>query len=113
MPTVLAKLTGNPVRDGAQMAALNAFAAPVAYLTGGNGTGADHTLSGGAERLGKVWLGTELAGADYFTYAPDSGVFEPVAELGDEVGLGVHGSLIRLRDPGLFPCAPDASYHFN
>ena len=158
MPTVLAKLTGNPVRDGAQMAALNAFAAPVAYLTGGNGTGADHTLSSGAERLGKIWLGTELAGsgtvtpaalkiaerglrntlvhvgilpeadrvpgpgrtrvvevagADYFTYAPDSGVFEPVAELGDEVGLGVHGSLIRLRDPGLFPCAPDASYHFN
>ncbi len=156
VPTVLAKLSGDPVRDAAQMAALTAFAAPVAYLTGGgNGTGADHTLSGGAERLGKIWLGTELAGAgtvtpaalkiaerglrntlvhvgilpeadrvpgpgrtrvvevagaDYFTYAPDSGVFEPVAELGDEVAAGQLAGRVHFPET---PWAPPVEFHFQ
>lgn len=134
VPTVLTKRSADPARFARQMAALRAFGAPLAYITsGGNGTGADHTLSGGVERVGAIGLGTELGGAgtvtpaalkiverglrnilvhagilpeamriageaagrivevkgaDYFVYAPDSGVFEPVVELGDEVVAG-------------------------
>ncbi|HEY0419733.1 MAG TPA: succinylglutamate desuccinylase/aspartoacylase family protein, partial [Acetobacteraceae bacterium] len=70
VPTVLTKRGADAKRNEAQLAALRAFAAPVAYITGGgNGTGADHTLSGGAERLGKICLGTELAGSGTVTQA--------------------------------------------
>lgn len=155
VPTVLTKRSADPVRHAAQMAALRAFAAPVAYVTGGgNGTGADHTLSGGAERLGKVCLGTELAGggtvtraaltiaerglrnilvhvgilpegariegaastrvvevggADYFIYAPESGVFEPVAELGDEVAAGQLAGRVHFPET---PWAPAVEFRF-
>jgi predicted deacylase len=156
VPTVLTKRSGDPVRDAALLAALNAFAAPVAYITGGgNGTGADHTLSGGAQRLGKICLGTELAGsgsvtpaalkiaerglrnvlvhvgilpeseripgpgktrvvevggADYFIYAPESGVFEPVVELGDEVAAGQLAGRVHFPET---PWAPAVEFHFQ
>ena len=110
------------------------FASPLAYITpGGSGTGADNTLSGGAERLGFPALGTELggsgtvtpaalrivqrglnnllvhagilpesariaapkptrivtvAGPEHFVYASESGVWEPMVELGQEVKVG-------------------------
>jgi predicted deacylase len=136
VPTVLTRRSADPKTFKANMDALRAFAAPLAYLTtgGNNGSGTDNTLSGGVERMGwGVWLGTELGGsgtvtpaalklverglrnilvhagilpkrmrikgeavtrvvevvgADYFTYTPEPGVFEPVAELGDEVKAG-------------------------
>jgi len=47
-----------------QLAALRAFGAPLAYIaTGGGGSGANHTQSGGAERHGVTMIGTELGGA--------------------------------------------------
>jgi hypothetical protein len=46
------------------MALLRAFGGPLAYIAGGgNGTGTDSTLMGGAERAGKLALGTELGGS--------------------------------------------------
>lgn len=133
VPTVLMKRPDDPQRYASQLAALKAFGAPMAYLTGGgHGTGADHTLSSAAARQGPLHLGTELGGAgaltpaalqiaqvglqnilvhmgilpisqridseptrilevggaDYFVYAPDNGVFEPVVELGETVESG-------------------------
>lgn len=130
VPTVLMKRPEDPIRFKEQLAALQAFGAPLAYLTGGgHGTGAADTLSSAAVRQGTLHLGTELGGSgtltpvalqiaerglqnilvylgilpasmkieteetrildvggsDYFVYAPDSGVFEPVVELGESV----------------------------
>jgi predicted deacylase len=155
VPTVLTKRSPDAKRFKAQLAALHAFGAPLAYITsGGSGTGADHTLSGGAERVGPITLGTELGGsgtvtpaalriverglrnvlvhvgilpkrmrikgeavtrvvevggAEYFNYAPESGVFEPVADLGDEVKAGQLAGRIHFPET---PWAPSVPFHF-
>ena len=156
VPTVLAKRSDIPGRFQAQMAALHAFGAPLAYIVGGNnnGTGTDNTLSGGAERQGPLALGTELAGsgtvtpealrivetglnnilvhmgilpadrriatagptrivevggADYFIYAPEAGVFEPVAALGEEVVAGQLAGRIHMPET---PWAPAVELRF-
>jgi predicted deacylase len=134
VPCALMKRSSDAARDAKQRAMLEAFASPLAYITGGgSGTGQDNTLSGGAERLGIPALGTELggsgtvtpaalrivqrglnnllvhagilpeseriavrgatrivtvAGPEHFVYAPESGVWEPVVELGQTVKKG-------------------------
>ncbi len=40
----------------------------------------------------------EVGGRDYFVYAPDSGLFEPLVELGDEVKKGDPAGLIHFQD---------------
>ncbi|MCX7383110.1 MAG: succinylglutamate desuccinylase/aspartoacylase family protein [Alphaproteobacteria bacterium] len=131
LPSALMKKSGNTKRDEAQRAMLEAFGAPMNYIsTGGSGTGQDNTLSGGAERLGIPAIGTELAGSgtvtphaarvarrgvnnllvhagilpetermepptppkfvtvagpEHFVYASESGVWEPLVELGQTV----------------------------
>lgn len=40
----------------------------------------------------------QVRGADYFVYAPDSGLFEPRVELGDEVSAGQTAGLIHFHD---------------
>lgn len=40
----------------------------------------------------------EVGGNDYFVYAPDVGVFEPLAELGDEVKKGQPAAAIHFHD---------------
>ncbi len=134
VPCALMKQNGDKKRDAKQKAMLEAFGSPLAYITpGGSGTGADNTLSGGAERLGIPTLGTELggsgtvtqaalkivqrglnnllvhagilpesehiavskptrivtvAGPEHFVYASESGVWEPLVELGQTVKAG-------------------------
>jgi predicted deacylase len=51
-----------------QLAALNAFASPLAYVVESN-QGGDRTLSGGAIRHGVLALGTELGGSGHVTRA--------------------------------------------
>ncbi len=68
MPCALMKETGDEKRNAAQRAMLQAFGAPLNYIThGGSGTGQDNTLTGGAERLGIPTIGTELAGSGTVT----------------------------------------------
>lgn len=70
VPSALAKYTGDKKRDAAKKAMLEAFGAPVSYISaGGSGTGEDNTLMGGAERLGIPALGTELGGSGTVTRA--------------------------------------------
>ena len=40
----------------------------------------------------------EVGGWDYFVYAPDSGLFEPYVELGDEVTAGQPAGAIHFQD---------------
>jgi predicted deacylase len=40
----------------------------------------------------------EVRGFDYYVYAPDSGFFEPLVELGDEVSAGQPAGLIHFPD---------------
>lgn len=40
----------------------------------------------------------EVRGIDYYVYAPDSGFFEPLVELGDEVSEGQPAGLIHFPD---------------
>ncbi|HSU07313.1 MAG TPA: succinylglutamate desuccinylase/aspartoacylase family protein [Acetobacteraceae bacterium] len=147
MPSALISRSRDPERRNRQIAALQAFAAPDAYMTD-TGPGGDATASGGAERHGVVAMGTELGGSgtvtpaalriaerglrnllvhldilpkseriepdhptrvlnvggpDYYTYAPEPGVFEPTVELGDSVRAGQMGGRVH------FPETPWAS----
>lgn len=40
----------------------------------------------------------QVRGADYFVYAPDSGLFEPLVELGDDVTAGQQAGIIHFHD---------------
>lgn len=40
----------------------------------------------------------QVRGADYFVYAPDAGLFEPLVDLGDEVTAGQTAGLIHFHD---------------
>jgi hypothetical protein len=53
-----------------------------------------------------------LGGPDYYVYAPESGVFEPMVELGDEVRAGQPAGRIHFhdtpwREPAVAPFAHD------
>ena len=64
IPTALAKQSADPALYAKQLAALRAFGAPYTYIQGGaQGQGGDQTLGSGADRRGRVSLGTELGGA--------------------------------------------------
>lgn len=64
IPTALAKQSADPAVFQKQLAALRAFGAPYTYIQGGaQGQGGDQTLGSGADRRGKIALGTELGGA--------------------------------------------------
>jgi predicted deacylase len=125
-----------------QLAALKAFASPLAYVVEAN-QGGDRTLSGGAIRHNVLALGTELGGsghvtraalriaergannllvhlgilpesarmppegptrmlevggADYYVYAPENGLFEPLVELGDMVTKGQPAARIHFPE---------------
>ncbi len=154
VPCALIKKSADPARHARHLALLGAFGSPLSYMSGGgNGTGTDSTLMGGAERAGKLSLGTELGGSgqvtpaalriverglrnvlahvgilpasmalpgettrfldvggpDYFVYAPESGVFEPAVELGDEVERGQLAGRIHFPET---PWAPTADVRF-
>ncbi len=51
----------------------------------------------------------DVGGPDYFVYAPDSGVFEPVVELGDEVKKGQLAGRIHFPET---PWAPAVEFRF-
>ena len=40
----------------------------------------------------------QITSADYYVYAPDSGLFEPLVELGDEVSAGQDAGIIHFHD---------------
>ena len=40
----------------------------------------------------------QVRGADYYVYAPDPGLFEPLVELGHEVEAGTPAALIHPHD---------------
>lgn len=150
MPCALMKESADEARNAAQRAMLEAFGAPLNYITkGGSGTGQDNTLSGGAERLGIPAIGTELAGSgtvsrqalhiarrgltnllvhigilpeservaienaprfvsvagpEHFVYAAESGVWAPIADLGQNVEAGSPAAWIyRPETPWLPP----------
>ncbi|CAH0199425.1 succinylglutamate desuccinylase/aspartoacylase family protein [Roseomonas sp. CECT 9278] len=64
IPTALAKQSADPALYQKQLAALRAFGAPYTYIQGGaQGQGGDQTLGSGADRRGRISLGTELGGA--------------------------------------------------
>ncbi|HEX5325525.1 MAG TPA: succinylglutamate desuccinylase/aspartoacylase family protein [Acetobacteraceae bacterium] len=154
VPTALISRSRDPERRARQVAALEAFGAPDAYMSDA-GPGGRATASGGADRKGVVALGTELGGSgtvtpaalasaerglrnllvhvgilrkrerieparptryfdvggpDYFSYAPDPGVFEPVVELGEAVHAGQVGG--RLHFPET-PWAEPAEVRFQ
>ncbi|HJQ57130.1 MAG TPA: succinylglutamate desuccinylase/aspartoacylase family protein [Vineibacter sp.] len=51
-----------------------------------------------------------LGGGDYYVYAPDDGVFEPLAELGDEVRKGQPAGHIHFHDT---PWREPSPAHFD
>ncbi len=156
VPCALVKHSPDPARSAQLKAALEAFGAPLGYITGGGGgTGEDHTLSGGAQRKGVVAVGTELAGSgkvtpaalaiaerglrnllahagilpasalvkpaqptriltvggpEYFVYASESGVFEPLVELGETVAAGQPAARIHFPET---PLAQPATVSFG
>jgi uncharacterized protein len=149
IPTALAKQSADPALYARQLAALRAFGAPYTYIQGGaQGQGGDQTLGSGADRRGKISLGTELGGAgavnasglaiaerglrnllvhlgiigrehwveppvatrfldvrgpEMYIYAPESGVFEPLVELGDEVVPGTPAARIHMPETPWLP----------
>jgi predicted deacylase len=134
VPSAVGRKFKDPKRQQTMMAMLEAFGAPISFIgTGSEGTGADQTLTGGAEAAGLVALGSELGGSgtvtreamrwaerglrnvlvdrgilparermpnetksrimftggdDYFVYASENGVWEPLVELGEMVKRG-------------------------
>jgi len=150
VPCALAKQSSDPALYQKQLAALRAFGAPFTYIQGGaqQGQGADQTLGSGADRRGKISLGTELGGsgtltpaglaiaerglrnllvhmgilgqaewaeppaptrfldvrgAHTYVYAPESGLFEPLVELGEEVVPGRPAARIHFPETPWLP----------
>jgi len=55
-------------------------------------------LSGDPPPAAAVTRIMQVRGPDYYVYAPDPGLFEPLAELGDEVQAGTPAALIHPHD---------------
>jgi uncharacterized protein len=144
VPSVLTKRVANDAHFAAQLAALQAFGSPHAYIAHSPpGQGEDRTLGGGAVRKGVLALGTELGGGgtvtpaalaiaerglnnllvhlgilppadritppaptrilnvqgpDYFVYASEAGLYEPLVELGDMVTKGQPAARIHFPE---------------
>ncbi len=60
IPSALARVTGDKKRDAKIYALLDAFAAPISYIT--NALGENRTSTAAAERAGTMIIGTELGG---------------------------------------------------
>lgn len=60
IPSALARVTGEKKRDAKIFALLDAFAAPISYIT--NALGENRTSTAAAERAGTMIIGTELGG---------------------------------------------------
>jgi predicted deacylase len=149
VPCALATQSNDPVLFQKQLATLRAFGAPYTYIQGGaQGQGGNQTLGSGAERRGKIALGSELGGSgtvnraglaiaergvrnvlvhlgilpasdwveppaptrfldvrgqDYYVYAPENGVFEPLVELGDTVSIGTPAARIHFTETPWLP----------
>jgi predicted deacylase len=142
LPSGLSRRHADAERMARSLALLEAFGAPVSYVTDAP-QGEDRTLTAAAARQGVVHLGTELGGggtlsiaalrtaqegirralklvgaladnmavtaapptrllqvrgADYFVYAPDAGLFEPLVDVGDEVVAGQKAGIIHFHD---------------
>ena len=57
----------------------------------------------GGKLLAASWLAQttrmmQIRGSDYFVYAPDAGLFEPLVELGAEVTAGQEAGYIHFHD---------------
>lgn len=118
-PCALIERDDDAVRYARTKAALAAFGAPLAYVAaGGQGTGADRTLTGAAKRLGMPTMGTELGGAgtlnrDGLAIA-ERGVVNLLAHLGilpasravpgttRYVAVGGDDYFVHARDSGIF-----------
>jgi len=155
-PCSLVVQPSDPSKLGELVALMEAFGAPMGFVTaGGNGTGSTSSLSGAAERAGKLSMNTELGGAgsvdvegvriaerglnnvmvhagilpkaayiapeqpmrllelggpEYFVYATENGIFEPLAQLGDVVVAGQAAG--RLHSPET-PWAEPATMYFQ
>lgn len=70
IPAALVRHSNDPQYQAESIAMLEAFGAPISYLTGmGQGQGADRTASAGAARKGVRHFGTELGGGGQITPA--------------------------------------------
>lgn len=70
LPSALIKRNPDAAKFEKLLAALRAFAAPVAYVArGAQGQGADQTTTGAADRQGVLSMGTELGGGGTVTPA--------------------------------------------
>lgn len=144
IPCALARQSADPALYQRQLAALRAFGAPFTYIQGNaQGQGGDQTLGSGADRRGRIALGTELGGSgtvnpaglaiaerglrnllvhldilpaehwreppqptrfldvrgqDYYVYAPEGGVFEPLVALGEAVMAGQPAARIHTPE---------------
>jgi predicted deacylase len=141
MPCALARDSGSKQRIQNTFAMLEAFGAPLAYITDGRNGGADRTLHAAADRCGAIVITVELGGGgtvdqgclrlaesgvrrvlrrigvwssevepasptrfthveglDYYTFAPEPGVFEPAADLGSEVARGQIAGWVHFPD---------------
>jgi predicted deacylase len=141
LPSALARMHTDPHKKKAVEGLFDAFGAPISYLAN-MPQGGDQTLNGGADRAGKIGMGTELGGtgtvtpailkiaeagarrlldhcgvtrrqlgdgatpgtrlmevggADFFVYAPEDGLFEPVVDLGDTVKAGDLAGLVHYQ----------------
>src|SRR5579883_1742807 len=111
IPSALVRLPKDPAQRAETIEMLKLFGAPISMLFD-MPQGEDRTLTGAAERVGVRHFGTELggsgtvtkaalvivAGAPYYCYAPDSGLFEPYVELGDEVKAGQAAGVVHFPD---------------
>lgn len=98
---VPAVLYGGWRRDGGTergVAALKAFAAPLAYVVEQN-QGGDRTLSGGAMRQGVLGLGTEAGGSGHVTPAALRMVERGVNNLLVHLGILPQGARIAAEGP--------------
>lgn len=69
-PCALIRRVADPALLAKQVAALKAYASPLAYVVaGGGGSGGNQTMTGAAERKGIPMIGTELGGSGTVTRA--------------------------------------------
>jgi predicted deacylase len=61
IPSALARVSGEKKRDAKTLDYLDAFAAPISYIS--SGLGENRTSTAAAERVGTMIIGTELGGA--------------------------------------------------
>lgn len=117
VPCALIKRAADAGRHAQQAALLTAFGAPLAYISGGgNGTGTDSTLMGGAERAGKLAVGTELGGSGQVTPAAlrivERGLRNVLVHMGilaeDMRIAGEATRFLEVGGPDYFVYAPDS-----